>query len=116
MPPRLNPEAPLYIVMCDYERGPRSANVEEGYTRHELVQDVLDGQYEDIAYIAEVFESRSRDISEDIAREVVVLAEKNGSDIHDDLHDWCLSHRALPEWSHEFKGGRSIPFLYEAAE
>lgn len=103
-----NPEAPLYIVMIDYGRAGLEASVIPGTSFKQIVREVLGGQFENIAYIHELRDWRQSDITADVARAVLALAEEEGSSLTNDQIDFLQEHKALPVWAVGFEAGRPL--------
>jgi len=93
--------APLYFVECDYgKRGqefwPTQRNTS---SRAQVVADILKGEIGGVIKVLEVFEDEGtcRDITEDVALEVLRQAEVEAGEDEDDALTFGVAHYFLEE-------------------
>lgn len=85
-----NPDAPLYVVMIDHGKLGLEAIVHPGTTQDEVVMDIANGQhdYGSVAYVLEILEGKSRDITEDVARAAYFHTVEAGDDLTEQFRFW----------------------------
>lgn len=90
------PVPPLYLVEADFGRHGK-AFVEtdrDRNSRAQVIRNIVEGQVENVLKVLEIFEDEGtcRDVTEDIAREVLDYLNEQQNGIPAHLRDWLERH------------------------